>query len=300
MSDNQNKSVVVGFTGHDTFALRHGWLEKAYHEVRAAGPQGNPFKNKNCIIKFGVGKNMVNAIKHWALAAHFIERNGEGYQTTGYADKIIMEIDPYFESSLALWKVHYELARDRSNTTIYFIFSCLNQSSFSRDLLERKLTDYAVNNGKNAPATKTLKADITVSLSMYRRPKIRKNFTEDDISCPLIELNLISVNEDGSYSVNVRAKKSLPDKLLATAIHDFWQETDPRSSAMNLETLLYSPGSPGRIFALSEAEMIERLVRVASVSGEMFELSETAGVIQIFKNQSKYDPKILAQMWAEL
>ena len=299
MTDAQDVSMPLGFTGHDTFALRHGWLEKAYYEVRAAGPENNPFKSDESIIRFGVGKNMVNAIRHWALATHFIERCGEGYRTTSYADRIITELDPYFESPAALWKVHYELAKDPANTTIYWMFSCLNSSSFSREFLERKLSDYATEKGKKAPASKTLKADITVSLAMYCRPKTRRSFSEDDISNPLNELNLVSLNQDGTYSINVGAKKSLPDQLVATAIHKFWEATDPRSSSIKLDTLLYTPGSPGRIFALSESEMVDRLVRVASASKGMFDVSETAGVVQIFKNQRKYDPRALAELWAQ-
>ena len=50
------------FSGHETFPLRHGWLEKAYHAV--AKGSTNPFLEDKAISEFGVGKNMVSAIKY--------------------------------------------------------------------------------------------------------------------------------------------------------------------------------------------------------------------------------------------
>ena len=43
------------FSGHETFPLRHGWLEKAYHAV--VKHEKNPFLEDDAIAEFGVGKN---------------------------------------------------------------------------------------------------------------------------------------------------------------------------------------------------------------------------------------------------
>ena len=53
------------FSGHETFPLRHGWLEKGYHAV--VKEEKNPFLEDDAIAEFGVGKNMVNSIRYWAL-----------------------------------------------------------------------------------------------------------------------------------------------------------------------------------------------------------------------------------------
>ena len=196
---------TLSFTGHDTFPLRHGWLEKAFLEVE--NNEGNPFTADDAIVKFGVGKNMVNAIKHWALATNFIVKSDKGFTTSDYAKAISLS-DPYLEKIATIWKLHYEMCKNLSNTSIYWIFSHLNVPTFSRDYLEIKLQEFALEKNKQPPAEKTLKTDINVFLSMYCKVNPIGEVQEDDISCPFHDLNLIRKTEDSRYTLNSGYKKS--------------------------------------------------------------------------------------------
>ena len=63
-------------SGHETFPLRYGWLKKAFDAVRSAEDRsGNKsvFIGEDAIARFGVGKNMVASMRHWATAAGLIE-----------------------------------------------------------------------------------------------------------------------------------------------------------------------------------------------------------------------------------
>ena len=111
-STSSSNNLAISFTGHDTFPLRHGWLEKAYHAIDSKGK--NPFTADDAIVKFGVGKNMVNAIKHWALATNFIEKSDNGYKTSNYAQHLLEgDIDPFIENIGTIWKIHYDFARNQ-------------------------------------------------------------------------------------------------------------------------------------------------------------------------------------------
>ena len=55
--------------------------------------------------------------------------------------------------------------------------------------------------------------------------------------------------------------------------------------------------APGRIFGLSKFEVLERVGRMDILSDGMLSISETAGVVQIFKNQETYDGDVLKEMW---
>ena len=290
-------SLSVSFAGHDSFALRHGWLEKAFHEVKRSGGRENPFSSDDSIIRFGVGKNMVNAIKYWALASNFIRKGEYGYEVSDYASELMLGVDPYLESTSSLWKVHYEIAKNSLNTTIYWVFSCLNSASFSREYLERPLIDFCRENELSVPAQKTLKTDVAVVLSMYCGGKQASRRSEDDISHPLQDLGLIRLNHDGTYSVAVGPKKSLSDGLFFSAVHEFWDATDPNSTSIRLDTLLYGARSPGRIFALNEVDLLDRVSRISDCTDGMFEVSETAGIVQIFKNQRKFKRDVLKDLW---
>ena len=63
------------FSGHETFPLRYGWLKKAFDAVDS---RPNKEENKSifsrpeAIADFGVGKNMVLSIRHWATVTDVI------------------------------------------------------------------------------------------------------------------------------------------------------------------------------------------------------------------------------------
>src|SRR6056297_302689 len=63
------------FSGHETFPLRYGWLKKAYDAVaeRAGDPDSRAvFTREDAIARFGVGKNMVSSMRHWASCCGII------------------------------------------------------------------------------------------------------------------------------------------------------------------------------------------------------------------------------------
>lgn len=73
-------------SGHETFPLRYGWLKKAYDAVKLAeinGDGNSVFTAEDAIARFGVGKNMVASMRHWANAAGIIdEKSGHPTITT--------------------------------------------------------------------------------------------------------------------------------------------------------------------------------------------------------------------------
>ena len=307
MSKITSEQVKISFTGHDTFPLRHGWLEKAYYAVEKNNE--NPFSTDEAIINFGVGKNMVNAIRHWALATNFIIKTDNRYEHSEYAQQLLNEaVDPYLENIGSLWKIHYELCKKKSCTTVYWLFSFLNNPAFSKEYLELRLKDFAQEHGKEGGKAfdkiKSIKTDINVVLAMYCRPQKSTGFKEEDIFSPLSELNLIRKAEDNRYTINTGLKTTLPQSLFISSIVDFWESQGKQNptaiqnpNSIRVDSLLLTQSSPGRIFALSENELTDRLHDIERQTEGALSLSETAGILQIFKNSSKYNSKKLLSAW---
>ena len=67
---NENYRPLL--SGHETFPLRYGWLKKAFDAVQANESKRSVFATDSAIAKFGVGKNMVASMKHWAIVAGII------------------------------------------------------------------------------------------------------------------------------------------------------------------------------------------------------------------------------------
>ena len=66
------------FSGHQTFPFRYTWLKKGYDAVKdAVRDDVNVFANDNATSILGVGKNMVQSIRHWCLVAGIIEIEGK-------------------------------------------------------------------------------------------------------------------------------------------------------------------------------------------------------------------------------
>ena len=149
LDDEQYK---LQFAGHETFPLRYGWLNKAYDKVSHVLSTGNGdtnsiFTDESAISLFGVGKNMVVSMRHWALAAgviHMAEAD-EGARLgrlmpTEFGKMLLEECDPYLEHPASLWLIHWHLAsRPGRATTWYWAFNELNEPSIDRELVADRL-----------------------------------------------------------------------------------------------------------------------------------------------------------------
>ena len=89
------------------------WLKKAYEQTVAGGfiPKST-FSAENAIASFGVGKNMVASIRHWALACGVMHEADDGFRIGSLATEILQDggLDPYAESPSTAWLAHWQLA----------------------------------------------------------------------------------------------------------------------------------------------------------------------------------------------
>ena len=63
-------------SGHETFPLRYGWLKKSFDAVQDTKDEvdnRSVFSGPDAIARFGVGKNMVASMRHWADVSGIIE-----------------------------------------------------------------------------------------------------------------------------------------------------------------------------------------------------------------------------------
>ena len=290
------------FSGHETFPLRHGWLEKAYHAV--ANSAENPFVQENAIAEFGVGKNMLNSIRYWSLSTGIIESKEEGFDVSSFSKALIGKgADPYLEKTDSMWKIHYELVKNSRNTSAHWFFSYFNENVFDRNLVLTRIKEFLRLHNIKLPAEKTLLTDINVTLANYcsLNSVSRK---EDDIGSPLSELNLVRRGEDNRFILNFGTKKSLSPELFLECIANFWEHETTRLgqniNSFKLNSLLHEPLSPGRIFLLAEKELTERLEKIEEVSEGALIWSETAGINEVRRthhyNHSKLSTKWLSKL----
>lgn len=276
------------FSGHETFPLRYGWLEKAFGAVDVSGLNNNKiFSEESSIAHFGVGKNMVAAIRFWAQISGIIATEGKDLKTTKFGQELLRPdgLDPYLENPASLWKIHWEIASNPKHTATYWLFSVFSDSTFDRELILQRLNEFIDQQGWKRPTEKTLTNDINVLIANYVPSAQQRGPSEETLNSPLIELGLIRRRSNGKYGLNWGRKPSLSNGVFLYAVCAFWQRTSS-ANTLNVQSLLLEEGSPGRVFLLEEWELVDRLASVFDMTGGVISWSETAGLKQLIRAEA--------------
>lgn len=269
------------FSGHETFPLRQMWLKKAYDAVTCE--QKGAFSSEDAIVTFGVGKNMVGSIRHWALACGIIEGKSGGHISTDLGKKLFADggLDPYCEQYGTSWLMHWNLAGRTSmtprSTTWYWVFNHVSEQSFSVEQLERGIAEYV---GEKTPkisvSANSLSRDVEVFLRSYV-PKTR-NASMEDIAEPMLgELGLIQSGTNGFYEFRRGSKPTLPDDVFLYSLIEYWGCVAPHQNTLSFESIAYEHGSPGRVFKLDEESVADRLINLETLTQGHYVWSDTAG-----------------------
>ncbi len=280
------------FSGHETFPLRYGWLKKAFDRV--AETEDQPDNRAACwdddaIARFGVGKNMVASMRHWAKAAGVIEEPTLNSVRTTELGRLLFGprgLDPYMEHPASLWLIHWQLAARAEKTTWFWAFNHYPAITFERDGLTKKLDRLAKDRDWSRVANTTIKNDVACFIRTYvaRQPSGKAGH-DDVLESPLTELGLIKAigKKDGFRFVR-GPKSTLGDGVFTFALIDFWSRYAPNAATLSFETIAHAPGAPGRVFQFDENDVSDRLAALDDVTDGALLWSETAGLKQVVRN----------------
>lgn len=267
------------FSGHQTFPLRYGWLEKGYTFVS----NKRSFNDESAIVDLGVGKNMVSSIKYWCEIANVIYDE----ETTSFGTALLNEDsgwDPYLEDLASWWLLHWQMvANPLFKTSATALFSHLGKPEFSKHNVSETVLKLAEED-KKAPSDNIIMRDVDCYVRSYCGVKRfeKKPKALDAFACPLQELNLVQpVYEGDMYRLGIGNKASLPAEIIGYAICEYYNRQ--KRNAMTIQSLLYQPDSPGRVFALDENAVVEAVHELQEHSkwGAFFSFTEAAGVAQV-------------------
>jgi hypothetical protein len=139
------------FSGHQTFVFRYGWIEKG---VQGVAEHPDLFFRDDAIVLLGVGKNMVESIRHWCQVAQLIEsvqqakkNAARNLQPTDIARRLLLNVawDPFLEDDASLWLIHWLIATNPIIGTAWqLLFSRFNRPNFTRREITNYIHDFAV------------------------------------------------------------------------------------------------------------------------------------------------------------
>ena len=278
-------------SGHETFPLRYGWLKKAFDAVaeqQRKGDERSVFLTDDSIARFGVGRNMVASMRHWATAVGMISDDGCKTMPLGRFLFDTGGLDPYMEDPVTAWLVHWMLSGNPRNTTWFWAFSHYPALRFDRDALVRGIERLVKEHPGTRASLSTIRNDVACFVRSYvGQPPSAKTGHEESLESPLAELGLIQPvgKRDGFRFVRGR-KPTLGAGMVAFAVHEYWSggsavRTISTARSISFEALAHEPGSPGRVFLLDENALVDLLLEIEDVTRGAYRWSETAGLKQL-------------------
>ena len=285
------------FSGHETFPCRYTWLPKAYLAIIN---DSDAFADEEqAMVTLGVGKNMVRAIRFWMQAANVVEpRDGSGYQPTSFGTSIFAEdgLDPFLEDRQTLWLIHWFISTivDEPLFAWDYMLNRWPHPEISRTAVKRVFEQESEASGRRLSAI-TLEQHFDVFLHTYIPTRSRKgNVQEDNLDCPLVELELIQKigerelgggRREPLYAFRREEKHDITARLFVYCLADFWQKRRPSEGMLTVRDVAVGLGSPGQIFKLPEWDIRERLESIERDSGEEFCYQDSASEPQIRRNE---------------
>lgn len=267
------------FSGHESFPCKSLWLKKGYDFASA----GYDFNAPNAVVRLGVGKNMVAAIRYWLRCFGMMKDNN----LTSIANYLFDNDngkDPFIEDLGTLWLLHFLLVYS-SEATLYNLFFTHFQRE-RKQFTKEQLRDFVARQMREDGKIKTYNEntvgkDIGVLLQNYVLPKSDRSF--EDFSSMLIDLDLIHANDQkdkdrngkpiNTYYFNIEGKREVtPDIFLYAIIKMKGNETTvPYDTLQNV----------GIIFCMSDLEIIAMLKSLAKDFPDYISYSDVAGIRQL-------------------
>lgn len=281
-------------SGHETFPLRYGWLKKAFDAVQDSKDteDNRPvFSGPDAIARFGVGKNMVASMRHWANVSGIIaEPSGQKrIETTALGQTIFGEngLDPFMENPATSWLIHWHLCGRPTKTTWFWAFHHHPSISFERETLITGIKKLAEDREWTRAAVNTIRRDVACFIRTYVALSAPGNASyEDSLDSPLTELGLIRPSGRRDEFRFVRGPKpSLGPGVFCYAVTDFWNRSFSNANTLSFEALNHEPGCPARVFLLEENDMVDMLVALEETSNGLYRWSETAGLKQLIRSR---------------
>jgi len=277
------------FAGHETFPLRQLWLRKAYDAVARSdeiAPRGT-FNDPDAIFAFGVGKNMVAAIRHWGLACNVIQETKGGYIPGPIGAALFGpdQLDPYLEHPASAWLVHWLVAGEGNRaTTWHYVFNHVSGQAFDKANLISGLRELVTSIPGIRVSESTITRDVDVCLRSYI-PKDAGSDAAEELAEPVLaQLGLITTTR-GSFDFRVGPKPSLPDGVFLYALTAFWNQSASTANTLGFDLIALERGGPGMTFKLDVDSVAERLVDIERTSGGIYSWSDTAGMRQVIRRK---------------
>ena len=254
------EKVKIKLQGHEKFALREGWVNKA---LMLLPDNSDAFTRKDATDLFGIGSNMVKSLRYWMRAFGLTNTQGTELSEVG---KLIAEYDPYLENMFSLWIMHSYIAKNKEDATTWFMFfnrcdaNDMDKNEIESILL-REVRKYAAG---TSFSEKSLSNDVDVLLNMYSKSKDKVD-PEDKSVSPFAQLAMIK-KMDGRYMKNHPSKALFPEEVVLYEL----ATRKLGSEGVSIEEIVFGESGLNKVFNMT-----------AVMANDYFDRLDAAGYIRV-------------------
>lgn len=276
------------FAGHETFAPRFGWLRKAYEAVKdgGAGPDGEysaAFLTPTAPVDLGVGKNMVNAIRYWALAFGLTDEKSVDTKSRARYAKPTSEarwlfgehgVDPWLEQPATLWLLHWWLLRRTCLVPTWWVAFYRTSTTRFQDSGLVVEVERAIDAAAWEPVNRSsIVKDVDCLTKMYaprRAAAGSPGSIEDLLDSPFRELGILEAvpGETREWRFAASPRLPAPPEVVVYACLDYMANHDIKGQ-ISTARLAQEPGAVGRALRLSEPALVEALDELCTTSKDL-------------------------------
>lgn len=275
MSTTVLDTIKYTFSGHDSFQCRQLWLKKGYDYILSE----KSFNDEDAVVKLGVGKNMVSAIRYWMKAFNIIDGKDK---PTEFGTKLFANdgYDPFLEDDASLWLLHYQLIKTGLASTYSIIFNEFRKEKlfFNKDTFVNYLKRIRETEKKIQFNDNTVADDFIVFVKMYQSSETSKDI-EDSFSGILSEIELLKTvgkGKDEQYQIENNERDKLPEAVLLFSILD----NPTYGNSISLNTLEFDPNSPGSIFCLNRSGLTNKISDIVQANKQIT-FTDHAGIKEL-------------------
>jgi len=271
------------FGGHETFAIREGWL---YKGLRLLREDPETYFDPLVSDRLGVGRNMAKSIWHWLRATGLIEKTLDRNRPPALTalGEMIWQHDPYFADPGTWWVLHANLCGKSSSAAAwYWFFNHFTAARFDKAQALDQCWRFLEAEGVRLPSRTTLNRDITCLLQSYAAPIPRStDDPEEGYDCPFQDLELLLHYRDSGFYECIRTFRPIPGPIfgyvLVKAFGNSPYKGEPQGRdtiAVPLQEAAHAPGGPGRVFGLNQDALMTTILTLER--GKWLTLESLAG-----------------------
>lgn len=246
----------MGYNQHQSFYLRDRWIGKGLNDVRK-----NPrfLFEDDAFEKLGLGKNMVQSLRHWMDATGIVRIEGRGKDRGMYLTDLgewVLEQDPALKHADTVAILHYHIVNDEDMATSwYWYFNIYRETISNKEEALNELLQWVAEKESRKISDNSIKRDIDCLLRMYSSISEPED-PEEVIISPFARLNLID-EVNNLYQKSSYRPKQNEIFFFKYILAKYSEENNYYE--IRLEELITNENLPGKIYNMEMSEIINVL-----------------------------------------